>query len=113
MKFVKPFALVLALLTTACNTTTNSVVEKKPLVSDQHLLLSLLNRPMTEDHKIMVAFTNTKLQLPENGGFVPLVSPVMITGPYQSTKNEEASIPNFYSQLIARDSHAIRVQGPN
>ena len=49
-------AILIITLLSACSSTQQTIVEKKPLVSDHYLMLSLLNRPMTQDQQMMLAF---------------------------------------------------------
>lgn len=96
----------LGLLITACNSTPKEVkLVKKPLVSDHYLLMSLVNRPMTADQQMMLAFEK---QRESHYGDV-FVNAVNIKGP----KSTDNSTPlNFYDLLINNDMNSITIKGP-
>lgn len=85
-------------------------MEKKPLISDHYLMMSLLNRPVTEDQKLMLAFA--KVQHDYQQQLSPIfVNAVMIKG--EKTEQSPHERPtSFYSNLIAKDINAIRMSGP-
>ena len=61
MKKILTLLVVLsAFLLTACSTTPKVEIVKKPLIADHHLMMSLLNRPVTEDQKMMLAFAQQR-----------------------------------------------------
>ena len=102
----KIIVVIFGLLIAACNSTPKQVkLVKKPLVSDHYLLMSLINRPVTADQQMMLAFAK---QREENYNNV-FVNAVSIKGP----KFEDNSAPQYiYSTLIANDINAIAIQGP-
>lgn len=110
MKWLKVISVVLmALFVTACSSTTNHTykqVERKAFVSDQHLLFSLLNRPIPKDQQMMLAFANQQAKLSKDLYFV---EPVMIIGPEQMIKTKMRPFDN----LIANDQNAISISAPN
>lgn len=99
-------SIVLGFLITACSSTPKEVkLTKKPLVSDHYLLMSLINRPVTADQQMMLAFAK---QRETDYGDV-FVNAVSIKGP----KFIDNSTPtNMYSRLIANDRNSIQLQGP-
>jgi hypothetical protein len=108
--FVVPF-IVLALLTSACSSTPTAQinVNKKPLISDHHLLLSLLDRPVTPDQQLMLAFAKQQdIYQQQNPTFV---NSVMMLG----ERNEAPAVKTLspYYTMIANDNNAIRISGPN
>ncbi len=85
-------------------------IEKKPLMSDHYLMMSLLNRPITEDQKLMLAFA--KVQDEYQQQLSPIfVNAVMIKGE-KSAQTSNQTTTSFYSDLIAKDVNAIRMSGP-
>jgi|GEM_PF-1010713 len=100
------FSIFLSIFITACNTTPKKAeLVKKPLVSDHYLLMSLINRPVTTDQQIMLAFA--KQQETAYGNV--FVNTVSIKGP---TLIDNSAPTNTYSELIANDVNAISLQGP-
>ena len=59
-KFPLLLTVLIVTLLSACNSTPTIVMEKKPLVSDHYLMLSLLNREMTQDQQMMLAFAEQR-----------------------------------------------------
>jgi len=105
-------AVLFVTLLSACSSTSKVVIEKKPLVSDHYLMLSLLNRPMTADQQMMLAFA----QQGENYQSPYFVNVVTIKGPKNnSTANQSATtrIQHTYSHLIAQDFNSVQISGPN
>ncbi len=99
-------AVLVFVLLSACNTTPQQTkLEKKPLISDHHLLMSLLNRPITADQKMMLAFAKQR-DYNNNDIFVNYVN---IKGP---RRNNDIYTPTIYTALIANDINSIRLQGP-
>jgi len=102
-------AILLVSLLSACSSTSKVAIEKKPLISDHHLMLSLLNRTMTEDQQMMLAFADQRASFQA----IYFVNAVDIKGP----KNDEYSITNRakhnYSNLIAQDFNSVQISGPN
>ena len=108
------FTILVVTFLSACNSTPQVVMEKKPLVSDHYLMLSLLNREMTQDQQMMLAFAEQR----ESYQSVYFVNAVAIRGP----KNEEYSYDNkteytrpthSYSKLIEQDFNSVQISGPN
>ena len=75
-------------------------------MSDHHLLMSLLNRPVTSDQQMMLAFA-VQREYEMEGMYV---NAVMIRGPKDEDKR---SSQNAYTSLIANDINSVRLQGPN
>ena len=95
---------------------TNSVTIKKPLRSDHDLMLTLLNRPMTADQAMMLAFAKQrdsqhKSLLASNGVFVDYVS---IKGDKKDdvAENKFKRPTNKFSLLIANDINSIAITAP-
>jgi len=112
MKFVNLFVFVLiSFFTVGCASTSNPYlvkVEKRALISDHHLMMSLLNRPITKDQQIMLAFADQQAQYQSNTRFVNAVA---IVGEKPSAlSNIRPS--NSYTTLITNDLNAIRLNGP-
>ena len=109
MKFLNIFIIFLLTLTSACSSTKTVKIEKRPLVSDHYLMMSLLNRPMTGDQKLMLAFAKQQALFYQQSSPV-FVNAVMIKG----DKDEHSINANngIYSSLIAQDINAIRLSGP-
>lgn len=114
MKKLTYLTLFFVLLTSIGCSSTKTVkykhLEKKPLMSDHYLMMSLLNRPVTEDQKLMLAFARVQDEYQQQ--LTPVfVNAVMITGDKaeQSSHQRPTSI---YSSLIAEDINAIRMSGP-
>jgi hypothetical protein len=80
--------------------------QKRPLVSDHQLMLSILGRPITSDKQMMLAFANQNRQ-----SSTLFVNPVTIAGPEQPLQNID-NVSNQYSQLIAQDVNAVSISGP-
>lgn len=90
----------------ACNSTPKKVkLVKKPLISDHYLLMSLINRPVTADQQMMLAFAKQR-EMAYGSIFVNAVS---IKGPKYVDNSSPQSI---YNPLISNDINAINLQGP-
>jgi len=96
--------LFCALLLTACSSTPKVKLEKKPLISDHHLMMSLLNRPVTEDQKMMLAFAQQREKY-SNAIFINSVS---IKGPKSSDTNSQRN-QHIYAGLIERDVNSVSI----
>ena len=84
----------------------NANSNKKPLPSDHQLMMSLLNRPMTEDQAMMLAFSEqrTYQNSPSTGG-------VLIKGSKASDQDAQPS-SSMYADLIAQDINAVTISAP-
>tara|TARA_R110000737_G_scaffold176266_6_gene201371 strand:- start:4896 stop:5237 length:342 start_codon:yes stop_codon:yes gene_type:complete len=105
-------ALLIVTILSACSSTSKVVVEKKALFSDHYLMLSLLNRPMTQDQQMMLAFA----QQSENYQSPYFVNMVTIKGPKSdSTANQVTTTraQHSYSYLISQDFNSVQISGPN
>jgi hypothetical protein len=120
MKSMIPVLMLIVInLLTACSTTatssqaalqlhdlTNVSSPKKQFSSDQQLLLSLLNRPMTEDMQMMQAFATQQLgDTPFNR--VNYVSIRGAKGTDQTARQQTSAL----WQLVYTDSHSVAIQG--
>ncbi len=109
---LKHFTLLTAmLLISACSSTVDTpvAIEKKPLISDQQLLLSLLNRPLPQDQLMMMQFAQQREQQ-TNLFAKATVSYINIRG--DKTSDQRPIAPTIYSQLIYKDANAIMVGAP-
>lgn len=77
---------------------------KKPASTDQQLLLLLLNRPMPEDQRMMLAFAQRQ------ANYFPDSSPigVQIKGEKESQASNIRAI-SPYAQAIAQDSNSVSI----
>jgi hypothetical protein len=99
--------LILGLLITACNSTPKEVkLVKKPLISDHYLLMSLVNRPVTTDQQMILAFQ--KQRESQYGGV--FVNTISIKGPKLADNSKPLGL---YNSLINEDVNAISIQGPS
>ena len=101
------FAILIVTLLSACSSTQKTIVKKKPLVSDHYLMLSLLNRPMTQDQQMMLAFAAQRANY-QNPYFVNAIA---IKGPKDD--KSKARVQHSYSNLIAQDFNSVQISGPN
>ena len=83
-------------------------IEKRELISDHYLMMSLLNRPMTKDQQMMIAFADQRNRYQDNAVFVNAVSIIGEKSTEQANKRPNHS----YSTLIARDINSVSVRGP-
>jgi hypothetical protein len=98
--------IILTFTLMACNSTPKKVkLVKKPLISDHYLLMSLINRPVTADQQMMLAFAKER-EIYYGSAFVNAVS---IKGPKYI---DNSSPQNIYSALINNDQNSIALQGP-
>jgi uncharacterized protein YcfL len=105
MKNILTLLVILSsFLLTACSTTPKIEIVKKPLISDHHLMMSLLNRPVTEDQKMMLAFAQQRERY-SNDIFVNTVS---IKGPKDSDIDTRR-VQHVYAALIERDVNSVRI----
>jgi hypothetical protein len=88
--------------------TVNNNTIKKTLHSDHHLLMSLLNRPITADQAMMLAFAQERADYSypfSNYG-------TEIKGEKESDSTNMRST-NPYYQLISQDTNAMKISAPN
>ena len=105
MKNILTLLVILSsFLLTACSTTPKIEIVKKPLISDHHLMMSLLNRPVTEDQKMMLAFAQQREKY-SNAIFINSVS---IKGPKDSDENPHRT-QHVYAALIERDVNSVSI----
>jgi hypothetical protein len=82
---------------------------KKPLGSDHQLMMSLLNRPMTEDQAMMLAFAQERARYTHT--FTNYAnSGVVIKG---AKVEDEISnrMGHVYAQLISKDINSVLISG--
>ena len=101
------FALLLMTLLSACSSTSKVAIEKKPLMSDHYLMLSLLSRPVTQDQQMMLAFAKQR----DDFQNLYFVNSVEIKGPKSDDMNSTRATHSF-SNLIAQDFNSVRISGP-
>jgi hypothetical protein len=114
MKILTIVTLIFLLLASIGCSSTRTVqyqeIEKRPLISDHYLMMSLLNRPVTEDQKLMLAFARVQDEYQQQ------LSPIFVnTVMIQGEKSEQSSNKrsnSVYKNLIAKDVNAIRMSGP-
>jgi len=80
---------------------------KKSFASDHHLMMSLLNRPMTADQEMMLAFSQ---QLQSQNNTAAFVNFVSIRGE-KHLESKSIDKTNQYSTLIANDINSITISG--
>jgi len=85
-------------------TTYNKASLKKEASSDQQLMLSLLNRPIPEDQKMMLAFAKRQ----ENYFPDSTIVGVQIKGDSKSENRNTRAISQ-YAQVIERDINAVSI----
>ena len=102
--------ILLIILTSACSSTNTVTVEKKPLVSEHALMLSLLNRAVTQDQQMMLTFAQLRAETQPHG----YSNAVEIKGPkhYESLSYTYRA-KHSYRHLIAQDFNSIAITGPN
>ena len=106
-KLTLVFAIFLMTLLSACSSTSKVAIEKKPLMSDHYLMLSLLNRPVTQDQQMMLAFAEQRNDF-QNIYFVDAIE---IKG-QNSEEGSVSRVSHSYSNLIAQDFNSVRISGP-
>ncbi|QBG35148.1 hypothetical protein [Litorilituus sediminis] len=87
-------------------TTYNKDSVKKQLSSDHELMMSLLNRPMTQDQAMMLAFAQQRESYQHNGS----ATGVAIRGDKASDDNQQYH--HAYQTLIAQDSNSVIISAP-
>ena len=80
--------------------------EKKSFASDHHLMMSLLNRPMTADQKMMLAFAKLNQDNSQSASFNNYVS---IRG--EKENKHQIKLITRYTKLIANDINAVNISG--
>ena len=77
---------------------------KKVAYSDQQLMLSLLNRPMTEDQRMMLTFAkNQERYLPDS-----TIVGIQIMGD-KRLEQTKARVTSNYAHLIEQDINAVTI----
>jgi len=93
---------------TSNNTTgfylTRKSVQKKALVSDHHIMISLLNRSVTADQAMMQQFEANREQY-ANSYFMPQVT---IKGEKSTDKNQSRA-QHAYANFIEQDINSVRI----
>jgi len=85
-------------------TPTNRNSIKKELPADYQLMMSLLNRPITTDHAMMLAFAQERASYNIYG--------VEIKGVKSSSESNYRSV-NAYTSLLSQDINAVNISAPN
>ena len=83
---------------------------KKPLNSDHQLMMSLLNRPMTADQAMMLAFAQERASY-ANTFANNANNAVMIKGDKSSDSSNNRA-EHVYAQLISQDINAVSISAP-
>jgi hypothetical protein len=102
--FLTLLVILFTLLMTACSSKPEVEIVKKPLLSDHHLMMSLLNRPVTEDQKMMLAFAKQR----ESYSSDMFVNAVSIRGPKESDI-DTSRVQHVYAALIERDVNSVSI----
>ncbi len=85
-------------------TANNRNTTKKPLSSDHALMVSLLNRPMPEDQRMMLAFAKQQESyLPDS-----TIVGIQIRGNKADDKVQQQNI-SIYADIIAQDNNAVAI----
>jgi hypothetical protein len=100
-------ATLIVTLLSACSSTPKVAIEKKSFVSDHYLMMSLLNRAVSQDQQMMLAFAEQRssYQTPY------FVNAVEVKGP-KNNDYTTVRTDNNYSRLIAQDFNSIEISGP-
>lgn len=128
MKFANYFtAFLMAFILAGCASTEvdhYSLIEKseskRPLISDYHLKMSLIDRPIPKDQLMMLAFAEQRMSYQHLSNDVQApdklvnVSYVSIKGDKQTSDNNEEFYKTFRTtdSLIYKDRNAISLLGP-
>ena len=91
----------------------NSATEiKKEAISDHQLMMSLLNRPITADQAMMLAFSQQKKAEQLSTPYF-FVNAITIKGEKEK-ENEDKQRNNThrYSVLISQDANAVNIMAP-
>jgi hypothetical protein len=94
-------------LLTACSSTQKVASKKKPLISDHHLMLSLLNRAIPQDQQMMLAFKQQR----KHYRTPYFVNAIAIRGP-KAVNTPTKRVKHSYSNLIAQDFNTVQISGP-
>ena len=117
----KCICIFIVLFIGACSNTANkdySVIErndfKRPLVSDHHLRMSLLNRPVPQDQLMMLAFAQARAENQQDmqkRGYA-FVDYVQIKG---APSDDETDVPSSRrtNHYISQDTNAVSILGPS
>jgi len=89
-------------------TPVNKNTIKKNMQSDHHLMMSLLNRPITADQAMMLAFEQERANY--SNSFSNYA--VEIKGD-KSTDKLSSRAESRYTQLISQDINAVNISAPN
>lgn len=88
-------------------TPTNTKTIKKPLQSDHHLIMSLLNRPITADQAMMLAFAQERKSYHSSNSNYAIVIKGEKSSDEPNSRSEQA-----YAQLISQDINAVNISAP-
>jgi hypothetical protein len=83
---------------------------KKPLNSDHQLMMSLLNRPMTDDQVMMLAFAQERARYASSYSHYAS-NAVMIKGDKASDSSSNRT-GHAYAQLISQDINSVSISAP-
>ena len=87
-------------------TSANTKVSKKILHSDHHLMMSLLNRPITADQAMMLNFAQKRESYYPSSHYA-----VAIKGNKSSDKSNSRAV-HAYASLISQDINAVTITAP-
>lgn len=91
-------------------TSINKESIRKPLSSDHQLMMSLLNRPMTEDQAMMLTFAQERSRFALNNDNYADRG-VMIKGK-KASEHSNKRAEHVYAQLISQDINAVSISAP-
>ncbi len=83
---------------------------KKPLNSDHNLMMSLLNRPMTADQAMMLAFAQERVSYANT--FANYTNNGVIIKGDKASDNPSNRTKHAYAQYIAQDINAVLISAP-
>ncbi len=92
-------------------TIVNQQTVKKDLNSDHQLMMSLLNRPMTEDQTMMIAFAAQRASYSAASYAANAKTGTVIKGPRESNNNSARTV-HLYAHLIEQDINAVTITAP-
>ncbi|MEW6982602.1 hypothetical protein AAD001_08105 [Colwelliaceae bacterium 6471] len=101
------FTLILIFALSACSSTKTVKLDDKPVTSDLQLAHSLLNRPMTADHIMMIAFANTREEYARENN-LPFEYVSIRGNKFDDAITERPA----QDLLVINDTHAISLLGP-
>lgn len=87
-------------------------IEQRVQPSDHQLMMSLLNRPVTEDQAMMLALKQERMNYTSSYSSSFTSYGVQIKGE-KSNRNINHRATNFYSKLLLQDRNAVNIIAPH